>query len=182
MIALLGETRDDLAASEYAQTVLGLSTDQIIANGTVPRIDLEQEKSVQNTLLKLADECLLHSAHDCSDGGLAVAIVECCFSSLGRDAIGADIILDQNGLSNEALLFGETPSRIVISFAAGDLDRVKLLSDGCPLQIIGKTGGANLQIKAPGVDLTSPVTELESLWKNVLRDQLETLETPERIV
>jgi phosphoribosylformylglycinamidine synthase len=182
VIALLGETGDDLGASEYAQSVLGFTTEELITNGAVPHVDLERESLVQNTLLKLADECLLSSAHDCSDGGLAVAIAECCFSSLGRDAIGADITLDQNGLSTEALLFGETPSRIVISFAAGDVDRVKLLSDGCPLKLIGHASGADLQIKAGGADINSPVAELEYLWKNALRDQLETLETPERTV
>ena len=183
VIAVLGETRDDLGASEYAQTVLGLSTDEIIANGAVPRVDLEQEKLVQKTLLKLADECLLNSAHDCSDGGLAVAIAECCFSSLGRDALGADVTLDKNGLSSEALLFGETPSRIVISFSSQSRERVQALVKGCSMNIIGTVTGSDIRISVGGEEkLVQPVTELESAWKSSLRNQLETFETPERTI
>jgi len=183
VIAVLGETRDDLGASEYAQTVLGLSTDQIIANGAVPRVDLEQEKLVQKTLLKLADECLLNSAHDCSDGGLAVAIAECCFSSLGRDALGADVTLDKNGLSSEALLFGETPSRIVISFSAQNRERIQAIVKGCSMNIIGSVTGSDIRISVGGEEkLVQPVTELESAWKSSLRNQLETFETPERTI
>ena len=183
VIAVLGETRDDLGASEYAQTVLGLSTDEIIANGAVPRVDLEQEKLVQKTLLKLADECLLNSAHDCSDGGLAVAIAECCFSSLGRDALGADVTLDKNGLSSEALLFGETPSRIVISFSAQNRERIQAIVKGCSMNIIGSVTGSDIRISVGGEEkLVQPVTELESAWKSSLRNQLETFETPERTI
>jgi len=183
VIAVLGETRDDLGASEYAQTVLGLSTDEIIANGAVPRVDLEQEKLVQKTLLKLADECLLNSAHDCSDGGLAVAIAECCFSSLGRDALGADVTLDKNGLSSEALLFGETPSRIVISFSAQNRERIQAIVRGCSMNIIGSVTGSDIRISVGGEEkLVQPVTELESAWKSSLRNQLETFETPERTI
>jgi phosphoribosylformylglycinamidine synthase len=70
LIALLGLTSDDLSVSEYAQTVLGLSTDELIETGEVPQIDLNVEIRVQKTCLRLADECLVKSAHDCSDGGL----------------------------------------------------------------------------------------------------------------
>ncbi|MBP7415907.1 MAG: phosphoribosylformylglycinamidine synthase subunit PurL, partial [Pyrinomonadaceae bacterium] len=108
IIAVLGTTRDDLAASEYAQTIAGLTTDQLIANGVCPTVDLDQEKLVQETLLKLIDECLINSAHDCSDGGLAVTIAESCFSSLGREAVGAEIAMIDRELSHEADLFGET--------------------------------------------------------------------------
>ncbi|MCV5090977.1 AIR synthase-related protein, partial [Escherichia coli] len=78
LIAILGVTRDDLAAGEYAQAVENWTTEDLIANGVMPEIDLALERKVQNTVLNLADEMLLKSAHDCSDGGLAVAIAECC--------------------------------------------------------------------------------------------------------
>src|SRR5262249_45628522 len=125
VIALLGVTKDDLSVSEYARTVLGKSTEELIAEGRVPQLDIELEKQVQETLLKLVDQNLIKSAHDCSDGGLAVAIAECCFSSLGREAIGAEVKLNLNGLSNEGLLFGETPSRIVISVSPENIERVR---------------------------------------------------------
>ena len=110
------------------------------------QLDLDQEKLVQETLLRLADQCLLNSAHDCSDGGLAVAIAECCFSSLGRKAMGSEIDLDSNGISAESLLFGETPSRIVISFKPENIENVKMSAGDCPFEVIGTVGSDNLNI------------------------------------
>jgi phosphoribosylformylglycinamidine synthase subunit PurL len=174
IIAVLGETRDDLAASEYAQTVLGLSTTQIIENGIAPVINLAQEKLVQETLLKLNDQCLISSAHDCSDGGLAVAIAECCFSSLGREAIGAEISVENSNLSPASLLFGETPSRIVISFAAENLDRVQSNVGGCPFEVIGRVGTDTLNISLNRETvLDTSINDLESAWTNSLGNTLD---------
>jgi phosphoribosylformylglycinamidine synthase len=170
LIALLGVNAGDLSVSEYAGTVLGLSTDDLIETGRVPVLDLDLEKRVQETCLALADEKLLRSAHDCSDGGLAVAIAECCFSSLGRPAVGAEIDVQADGLSAEALLFGESPSRIVISFAPENLERVKEIAGDCPFAVIGRVGGSDLKINAG--DVSAPVAELESAWKNSLGDRL----------
>ncbi len=174
LIAILGATRDDLASSEYAQTILGLSTEEIIANGACPAIDLEQEKLVQDTVLKLIDQCLIKSAHDCSDGGLAVTIAECSFSSLGRDAIGAEISLKESQLTPETLMFGETPSRIVISFAPEHESRVKEIVGECPIFELGRVTGDTLNISVNSQNLlSSKITELESVWANSLRSKLE---------
>jgi phosphoribosylformylglycinamidine synthase len=175
IIALLGVTKDDLSVSEFAQSVLGRSTDELMAHGRVPLLDIELEKRVQETLLKLADAQLVKSAHDCSDGGLAVAIAECCFSSLGRNAIGADITLAGSELSNEALLFAETPSRIVISFASADLEKVYEIVNSCAFEVIGKVDGEKLSVNVVDRELLSlPVSELESLWSNSLESRLTT--------
>ena len=176
LIALLGETKDDLAASEYAQTVLGFSTDELIEAGEVPAIDLSSEKRVQETCLKLADFYLLNSAHDASDGGLAVAIAESCFSSLNRKAVGAEVNLKNEDLSDEALLFGESPSRIVISFAAENLEKILTIAGAyaCPFAVIGTVGGANLRIKRNDSEIVSAlVAGLEDVWKSALEKQLE---------
>jgi phosphoribosylformylglycinamidine synthase len=175
VIALLGETKDDLSVSEYAQTVLGRSTGELIESGRVPKIDLELEKKIQDTCLKLADECLLNSAHDCSDGGLAVAIAECCFSSLGRDAIGAEIKLDSTDLSTEALLFGESPSRIVVSFSPEKLDNIEAIAreNDIPFALIGKATGSKLTIQVNGDEIiSSPIAELENIWNTALERKL----------
>ena len=149
--------------------------------GRARRLDLELEKLVQETCLKFAEAQLLKSAHDCSDGGLAVAIAECCFSSLGREGIGAEIELASNDLSAGSLLFGESPSRIVISFTQENLDRIRELAAGCPFELIGKVTGGKLTISIDGpTALTSPIAELESLWKNSLGNQLETFEKTEK--
>jgi phosphoribosylformylglycinamidine synthase len=176
LIALLGVTNGDLSVSEYAQTILGLTTDELIESGEVPAIDLNLEKLVQQTCLKLADEFLLESAHDCSDGGLAVAIAESCFSSLNRKATGAEINLKSENLSNETVLFSESPSRIVVSFAAGNLERIKAIvrETNCPFAVIGKVGGAYLTIKINDLEIVSAtITELETVWGNSLQSRLE---------
>ena len=93
LIALLGTTADDLALSEYAVTVGEELVSDLIANGGVPELDLKLEKAIQDVCLAAAEAGLLQSAHDCSDGGLAVALAESCFASLNREAIGADLNL-----------------------------------------------------------------------------------------
>jgi phosphoribosylformylglycinamidine synthase len=173
IIALLGVTNDDLSVSEYARTVLGRSTEELIAGGRVPQLDLELERTVQEALLKLTDAQLIKSAHDCSDGGLAVAIAECCFSSLGRKAIGAKIEISSNGLSDQALFFGESPSRIVISFAPSHLDLVRAVAGDCPIDIIGQVGGRNFIVGVDGHEsISSAVELLELAWKKGLTDRL----------
>ena len=120
------------------------------------------------------DEMLLNSAHDCSDGGLAVAIAECCFSSNGRKAIGAEIELTTTGLSPESLLFGESPSRIVISFDSDHLERVRELAADCPLEVIGRLAGSGLQVSVNGDPaIKVAVAELESIWSGSLSAMLE---------
>jgi phosphoribosylformylglycinamidine synthase len=176
IIALLGETKDDLAASEYEQTILGLTTGELIENGEVPALDLNLEKRVQETCLNLADALLINSAHDCSDGGLAVAIAESCFSGLNHDAVGAEIDLKDENLDAATHLFGETPSRIVISFSAEKLNEVERIAtaNDCPFQVIGKVSGADLKIKFNGAETVSAsVAELEDAWKTSLEKQLE---------
>ncbi|MCU1290685.1 MAG: phosphoribosylformylglycinamidine synthase subunit [Acidobacteria bacterium] len=176
LIAVLGETKNDLAASEYAQVVLGLTTDELIANGEVPRIDLNLEKTVQQTCLSLIDNFLIDSAHDPSEGGLAVAIAESCFSSLNHKALGAEIELKEAALSAETILFGESPSRIVVSFSADKLERISAIAEenNCPFAVIGKVSGENLSIKINGeAALSAPVAELENLWATSLENKLE---------
>ena len=136
-------------------------------------IDLALEVKVQDAMLRLADEMLLSSAHDCSEGGLAVAIAECCFSSLNHEASGATIELTANGLSREALLFGESPSRIVISFAAENLDKVREIAGACPFEVIGRVEDDVLKFSIDGKQvISSPVSELEGYWESSLEKTL----------
>ena len=174
IIAILGTTNDDLSVSEYAQTILGRTTAELIEYGDVPKLDLSLEKKVQDTLLLLADKLLLNSAHDCSDGGLAVTIAESCFSSLGREAIGSEIVLSNSGLSNEALLFGESPSRIVISFSEENLEKVKQIAGDCPFAVIGKVSDDVLRISVGDAEIISaPISELETIWESSLAESLD---------
>jgi len=173
LIALLGVTKDDLSVSEYAAVVLGKMTNDLVAEGRVPQIDLELEKLVQETCLRLIDAGLVKSAHDCSEGGLAVTIVESCFSSLGRDAIGAEIKLEMSSLSNDSVLFSESPSRIVVSFSTEDLEAVRTIVSDCPFVVVGTVGDDVFRVSIGDENIMSvPVAELEEAWETSLEKRL----------
>jgi phosphoribosylformylglycinamidine synthase len=175
LIALLGTTEDDLSMSEYAVTVQGVSTAEITTQGKVPRLDLERELAVQQVCLKAAEAGLLRSAHDCSDGGLAVALAECCFSSLTRDGVGAEIDL-KSILPTTTLLFSESPSRIIVSFEASARSDVEKMAElaGSPFVVIGQVSGKQLRIIANGEEaVATEVGELENTWRNSLSRKLQ---------
>ncbi len=175
VIALLGTTNDDLSVSEYAQTILGYTTNELIEIGEVPKIDLKLEKKVQDTCIKLNEESLINFAHDCSDGGLAVALAESCFASLNNKANGAEIKLNNPNLDATTQLFSESPSRILITFAEKDSDKVKEMVDDCPFEVIGKVTGKNLKVHINDEEVVSSgVDELENSWKTSLENILGT--------
>ena len=179
MIALLGITADDLSISEYAATVAGRSTDEMTANGSVPSLNLEAERAVQNVCLAAAEAGLLASAHDCSDGGLAVALAECCFSSLNRTAIGADVVIPESlrgSLPPASMLFSESPSRIIVSFPASSRAAMEEIAEreSCPFTMVGHVGGGLLQIKLGDEEtIAVEVSELENVWRGALSKKLE---------
>jgi phosphoribosylformylglycinamidine synthase len=125
--------------------------------------------------LKLADNYLINSAHDCSDGGLTIAIAEQCFASLNNEANGAEIELSNDkNLPLESLLFGESPSRIVITFAPENAEKVKETIGDCPFEIIGEVTGNNLKISIQGEEkISAAVSDLQNIWKTSLEKQLE---------
>ena len=168
-IILIGRTANDLGASEYAVATLGK------LEGRVPQLDLGLERRVQDACLKIIQAGLVESAHDCSDGGLAVAVAESCFSSYRRNAIGCQIDLEGE-LSAAALLFAETPSRIILSAAAGNVAQIQEIAreSDVPVTVIGKTGGDQLKIAVNGAPVIHlPVAAVESAWRGVLPSTLE---------
>jgi phosphoribosylformylglycinamidine synthase len=176
LIALLGETHDDLSVSEYAATVEGRATEEMLRTGRLARLDLKLEQAVQAACLQAADEGLLRSAHDCSDGGLAIALAESCFSTLNRPAVGATIELDGASLAPAAQLFAETPSRIVVSFDASARTRVEEIAAAlrCPLAVIGRVGGRDLRITLDGQPAVSQnINHLETHWRASLGRKLQ---------
>ncbi|HET6978817.1 MAG TPA: phosphoribosylformylglycinamidine synthase subunit PurL [Pyrinomonadaceae bacterium] len=175
VIALLGTTQDDLGTSEFAVSIAGVSTADIAASGKVPALDLDREVAVQKVCLAAAESGLLVSAHDCSDGGLAVAMAELCFSSLGRDAIGAEVNLEGT-LGPTTLLFSESPSRIIISFKTTDANSVQEIAvhNSVPFTILGRVGGTRLTIDVNGNETVSAeVSELEAAWRGALSGKLQ---------
>src|SRR5215472_12607045 len=169
LIILLGETGDDLGASQYLEETSGR------VEGTVPALDLEREAAVIGACLKMIQEELVESAHDCSDGGLAIALAESAFSSYRRQAVGFNVDL-QGNLSPVALLFAETPSRIVIAASEQKLERLRQIAAErhVPLSVIGRTGGNRMEIIVNGKTVIDrSVTEVEQAWRGVLPSILE---------
>ena len=187
LIALLGTTADDLSLSEYAATIEGRTTEEMIAAGTVPKIDLQTERAVQNVCLEAAEAGLLASAHDCSDGGLAVALAECCFSSLNRAEIGAEINIPNTvgnvpapPLPAASLLFSESPSRIIISFPESSRAAIEQIAarEQCPFAVLGHVGGDRLSITLDDqAAISAAVGELENAWRTSLAKNLEAVAT-----
>ena len=179
VIALLGNTADDLSLSEFRATVDGVSSDEMIGNGSVPRIDLQLECAVQRVCLEAAEAGLLASAHDCADGGLAVALAESCFSSLNRSGVGAEIDaseVDTESLPATAVLYSESPSRIILSFPRSSLALIEDLASraNCPITILGQVGGDRLRIRIADEEVISAaVSELENVWRGSLAKKLE---------
>ncbi|MHB8521305.1 MAG: phosphoribosylformylglycinamidine synthase subunit PurL [Limisphaerales bacterium] len=158
-----------LGGSAFLQVAHGLKT------GTPPPCDLEKEKELHLALRSLIYSGAVKSAHDCSEGGLAAALAECCISQqVARETsrlMGAEIDLSSLAvLRSEALLFGESQGRVVISVAALDavkvLQRAKIL--GVPAARLGTVGGTVLKIKLTGAELTWNLPELHDLWWNAI--------------
>ncbi|HEY7958183.1 MAG TPA: phosphoribosylformylglycinamidine synthase subunit PurL, partial [Polyangia bacterium] len=153
-IALLGKNTDEIGGSAYLQ----LAHRKLA--GRPPRLDLALEEKVGRACRELVRAGLLASAHDCSEGGLAVALAESCLG--GERPIGATVKLTQP-IRPDLLLFGEAPSRIVISFSAEREAEVRALAarEGAPLELIGATGGDRLTIYGEaGLLLESPLAKL----------------------
>ncbi len=159
-VVLLGETREELGATEYLWVRHG------IERGTPPRLDLPAEASLQRLLATAAARRLLRSAHDCSDGGLAIALAECALGS----GIGVRASLDL-GLRVDALWFGESAARAVLSCAQGELAALLDLAreHGVPARAIGVTGGERI-VLSPGVDVS--VAEAQHQWSQALPEAL----------
>jgi phosphoribosylformylglycinamidine synthase len=188
VIILLGEPVDrqeawqGVGGSAYLQVVHGQKA------GTPPRCDLEQAKILHTTLLGFIQSGLIKSAHDCSDGGLAVAVAESCISQqvaretprlLGaRLDLSAAMVASGSGapLRLDALLFGETQNRVVVTTKPLDavkvVERAKLL--GVPAMRLGTVGGDTLSLRTPSGEYQWPVTELHDAWWNSLARAMGT--------
>ena len=163
-IILLGSSREDLGGSEYLKIIHARE------QGSPPFLNLEAEKSLHDCVLALIRGGLVQSAHDCSDGGLAVALAESCMS--GPDgARGAEARLLPGRLRKDAVLFGESQSRVVLS--AKPLHRQAILDQatswGVPVQVIGSVYGDRLVVhleneSATNTVIDAPIAVLRDRW------------------
>ncbi|HET8564594.1 MAG TPA: AIR synthase-related protein, partial [Candidatus Binatia bacterium] len=164
IVVLLGRSREELGGSEYLKLVHGL------VRGMPPWIDLKLEQAVQNCCLEAIDKGILRSAHDISDGGLAVALAECCIGGPEKP-LGVRIEMREM-IRGDALLFSESQSRIVVSVQEKDLGQLQEIAhkESVPMQVMGAVGGTRFIIQ-PLVQL--PVEELRSVWSSGLEAWLK---------
>lgn len=165
IIILLGTCKEELGASEYLKEVHGQ------VRGDAPDLNLSTERAVQYTALEAIRKGLVNSAHDCSEGGLAVALAECCISNK-ESMIGA--VIDNLNFTGrkDAILFGETQSRILISCRKESVKKIKDIAKkfGAPFQTIGKVGGNKFKIlDGKRVLINLPLEEIHNKWANSLQ-------------
>jgi phosphoribosylformylglycinamidine synthase II len=149
--------------------------------GPPPRVDLAYEIKIQNAVRALIREALVKSAHDCSEGGLAVALAECCFNP--ENLFGAEIDLNADDTSATTVLFNESQSRIVISVAPENLQKtMSILQEGqIPFQQLGTVGGDQLRIRVGSEEFSWSIADLHDDWWNAIRRAVESDSTAERI-
>lgn len=137
VIVLVGETLPELGGSEYCKVVHGSVA------GRPPAVDLPLERAVQEACRAAIVAGLVKSAHDCAEGGVAVALAECCMAG----GIGATLHLDDD-LEPAASLFSETQSRIFVTCAEADAESLLqlLLGHGVPYSVLGEVGGQRLTV------------------------------------
>jgi phosphoribosylformylglycinamidine synthase II len=161
------DAESEFGSSEYAKEVLGMLW------GYPPELDLEKEAGLQKAVIELIKQRLVDSAHDCADGGVAVALAE---KALPKN-VGARVNLASGGLFAEFVLFGEDASRIVISCDPGQVARIKEVAEefGVAAEVIGETIPERLELSLDGkVVISAAVSELSAAYEGALESALRT--------
>ncbi len=168
-IVLLGSNTSELGGSEYLKVVHGLIA------GDAPAVDLAAERALQEAVLAMVAARLLHSAHDCAEGGLAVCLAE---SAIVRDpSLGVSVRL-QDTLEAAPLLFGEAQGRIVVSCASDHVDAVldSAAQHGVPARLIGsvqEAGEARFTLRTPVATIDVPAADLAHVYDTAIPRLLE---------
>ena len=171
VVVLLGENKGELGGSEYLKVMHGL------IRGVPPALDLAREAALQRLLVEGAQTGLIRSAHDCAEGGFAVAAAECSFDTgLGLDVDIPAADAGARGFEQVAALFGESASRVIVSVDGGRaaelLERAK--GAGVPAAAIGRVGGDRIRIAVDGlVVVDEPLADSEHLWSTAVESYFE---------
>lgn len=160
VIFLLGDTFAELGGSEFQAVVHG------VTEGRPPGLDLAVEKKLLNSVLEAIQNGLVRSAHDLSEGGLAVALAESCISG----GLGAKVDVASE-LRADFALFSESQSRILLSASAekaAELEKF-IASCGVPVRRIGNVQGSELEVSVNGTPaLKRSVNTLKQTWEDVI--------------
>jgi phosphoribosylformylglycinamidine synthase subunit PurL len=163
----LTDAESEFGSSEYAKEVLGELW------GFPPALEIEREGALQRVLLEIIHAGLVESAHDCSDGGIAVTLAE---SAIAR-SVGARIDLTSDGLPLEFVLFGEDASRVIISCDHANVAGIQQIATryGISAGVIGETVPDKLEIRVDGHPTVSfEIKDLGDIYENALETALNT--------
>ncbi len=155
----------EFGSSDYAKEILGSLW------GFPPALELEQEAVLQECLIEAIQSGWVDSAHDCSEGGLAVALTEACF----QRGVGANVRLAGNDLPLECVLFGEDASRVVLSCDPQHVKRIQKLAKqyGIRAELIGETTADTIEISVEGkVVISAPVAAFRTAHEGALEQAL----------
>jgi phosphoribosylformylglycinamidine synthase len=160
LIVLIGQSKEELGASEAHYLLTGLD------EGPVPTLDLSSAARLNNFLVEAAAASLLASAHDLAEGGLAVALAECCLTR----SLGADLSLDEP-ISTAAMFFGESQSRVLVSLADDNLKTLSALLAKNQLihKVVGRvTEGPMLGMTHDRETILVSINDLRQAWSEAL--------------
>jgi phosphoribosylformylglycinamidine synthase II len=161
------DVESEFGSSEYTKEILGALW------GYPPELDLEKEVELQKAAIELIQSGFVDSVHDCSDGGIAVALAEKAFAK----GVGARVNLASNGLPAEFALFGEDASRIVVSCDPENVARIKQVAEkhGIVADVLGKTISDRLEISLDDKAVVSAsISELSEKYEGALESALRT--------
>jgi phosphoribosylformylglycinamidine synthase II len=163
IIVLLGPKGKSIGGSEYLKAIHG------IVSGDAPALDLPTEIRLHETLHLLIRQRLVKSAHDVSDGGLAVALIESCLFD-PTQALGAQIVIEESDRL-DFLLYSEDQSRVLVSIGHPEWQRAELLlnASGLPYKVLGKVGGQRLTINK---SINISLQHLADLFHNALKSTM----------
>jgi len=172
-ILLVGKIGNELGGSRFLKVCHGRKL------GPPPDVDLAHEIKVQDAVRELIRAGLTKSAHDCSEGGLAVALAESCLNPTQRFGTEIKLACDspsRTDASATTALFNESQSRVVISVAPESLEKTMSMlgKAGVPFYQLGKVGGDRLRIKVADQNFTWPITDLYDDWWNSIRRLVES--------
>jgi phosphoribosylformylglycinamidine synthase len=163
----LTDAESEFGSSEYAKEVLGAVW------GFPPALELEREAALQKAVVELISAGLVESAHDCSEGGIAVTLAESAFPN----DVGFRVNMASQGLPPEFVLFGEDASRVVVSCDPSNLSRIKQVAVkyGLSAEEIGETVSKQVEIRLDGrVVVSAAVGELREAYEGALEAALRT--------
>jgi phosphoribosylformylglycinamidine synthase len=158
-VLLVGSSHNDLGGSEYLKLEHGRVA------GRPPALDLTLERAVQDVVLTAAQNGLLHSAHDCAEGGMLVALAESCL--LGGLGVRCPPVRPEPPLRMDAAFFGESPSRFVVSATSRAMPELQSIArrNQVEISLLGMAGGDSLEFEG---QFKLPLSEIRQAWEGAI--------------